>query len=121
MALSKEEVLADLRKARVRKFVYFGAGIGLFLLSTALLVMFFIKRRDWGALALSVVGFIWGAVLLNQSMRARGEEDQAAARLEELEEADPPADSTDHGDPVGEPPWLEPDEDSVERSEPGEP
>ena len=148
MAVTREETLTDLRKARVRKFVYFGAGIGLFCLGMALLVMFLLKRPfDWGALVLAIIGSFWGAIMLNQAMRAREIEDLIRARLEDLEEAGTPeaggsgeadteaeageADRAPQADQAGETgyeasvespaPAGGPGEQQDERSDPGEP
>jgi hypothetical protein len=93
MAVSKEEMLADLRKARIRKFIYFFAGIGLFVLGVALLAAFAVRRRDWGALILGVIGFVWGAIMLNQARHTRDIEEMIRQKLEELEAAGAPQDS----------------------------
>lgn len=68
MDISREEAQADLRQARIRKYVYFGAGIALLILAIVLVVMFFIREsKDWGALALAVAGVIFSLLMLNQA------------------------------------------------------
>lgn len=65
----------DLKKARRRKIYFLLGGLVLFAIGVALLIAFMF-RRDWKAAILGVVAFIWGALLLNQSMRERELEDE---------------------------------------------
>ncbi|HEY5494281.1 MAG TPA: hypothetical protein VIK15_06785 [Candidatus Anoxymicrobiaceae bacterium] len=67
MASSREQVLAGLRKARINKYVYFGAGLGLFVLSILLVVLFVARKHDWGALVLAPIGVVFGVIMLYQS------------------------------------------------------
>lgn len=82
MNISKQEMTEDVAKVHFRKYAYLAAGIGLFVLAVLLVVMYFVRRRDWGALALATAGFVFSGVMLNQAWRMRGLEAVILARME---------------------------------------
>jgi hypothetical protein len=93
------EMRAELKKARFRKFIYFGAGIGLFCLGVALFITFLVRKpHDIPAVILAVVAAIFGALMINQAMRSRETEDELTAKLEDLED---PEDGNDTGPEPG--------------------
>ena len=81
MASSREQVLAGLRKARINKYVYFGAGLGLFVLSILLVVLFVARKHDWGALVLAPIGIVFGVIMLYQSRHMSREVEALEASL----------------------------------------
>ena len=82
MPFSEKEMLEDLHKVRIRKYVYFLGGLGILGLTVALVVLFF-ARRDWPALLLAGVGAFWSVVLLYQARRTRELEALIKTRLAE--------------------------------------
>jgi hypothetical protein len=81
MPFSEKEMLEDLHKVRVRKYVYFLGGLGILGLSVALVVLFFVKH-DWPALLLAAVGAFWSVMLLYNAHRTRRLDGLISARLE---------------------------------------
>jgi hypothetical protein len=80
MMASREQVLAGLRKARLNKYAYFGMGLGCFTLAVLLVVLFFARKHDWGALILAPIGVFFGVVMLYQ-FKSRSRE---VAALEQM-------------------------------------
>jgi len=90
-------MLAERRKAGKNKFVYLGAGIGLFVLSVLLVVLFVVRRtgqmhltRDWGALVLGIVGILFAVIMFYQSANMRRVEESLGEAL--AEEGEPAVD-----------------------------
>jgi hypothetical protein len=81
MPFSEKEILEDLHKVRVRKYVYILGGLGILGLSVVLVVLFFAKR-DWPALLLAGVGIFWSVILFYHAHRTRQLEGLITTRLE---------------------------------------
>lgn len=114
--MERREVEEDLRKVKLQKLLFLFGGLGLFALAIALFINFMVRREVPG-LILACVALIFGALLLNQSMRTREIEDMISEKLESIPgtegppgftgrtgdgEADEPAGDRDRGDEEGE-------------------
>lgn len=128
--VERREVEEDLRKTKLQKILFLFGGLGLFALAIALFVTFMF-RREVPALILACVALIFGALLLNQSMRTREIEDMISARLSALPvlEGEPPGgdagssqESDDESSPEegGEARGPSPGDDGVEGRDGGE-
>lgn len=80
----RETIPKDLKRVSRNKYIYLVAGLVMFALGVALFV-YFIVGRNVPALLLGCVGFVWGALLLNQALRSRDLEDLIDTRLREME------------------------------------
>ena len=78
---SREQVLAALRKARINKYVYFGAALGLIVLSILLVVLYAVGKRDWGALVMAPIGLIFAVIMFYQSRHMSREVEALEASL----------------------------------------
>ncbi len=105
MALSREEMLADLRKARIHKYVYLGASIGLVLLAAALVVAFFVRvpKHDVAAVILAAVGLFFSVLMAHQSVKTGRIEKMIAERLAAAEEDVPGGARAENGGGEGAP------------------
>jgi hypothetical protein len=105
MAVSRDEMLADLKKVRIRRYVYFGAAIVLALLAIALVVAYFVRLpgHDIAAIILATVAVIFGAIMVNQGLRTRKLEALISLRLAE----------SDSGPWEGAPAEAEPEEEDA--------
>ncbi|MHB8894428.1 MAG: hypothetical protein ACYC99_04515 [Candidatus Geothermincolia bacterium] len=104
-AISREEMLADLKKARVHRFTYIGAAIVLALLAMALVVVYFTRYpvHDIAAIILAVVAVIFSVLMTHQSLRTRKIEVAISRRIAELEAGEGvPAGEEPAGDGEGE-------------------
>ncbi len=90
MPFSEKEMLEDLHKVRIRKYVYFLGGLGILGLSVALVVLFF-ARHDWPALLLAAVGAFWSVILVYHAYRTHQLDGLISERLGELR-SEPPGD-----------------------------
>jgi hypothetical protein len=81
MASSRESTLTEVHKVRVRKYVYFGAGIGLIVLAVLLVVLAFTTRRhDVGAMVLAGIAVVFSVLMMLQSRNMRDIEVEMASR-----------------------------------------
>lgn len=87
MAPSREEMLADLKKVRIRKYICLGASIGLPILAAGLVITFFVRTpvHDIGSMILAGVAVIFTGIMINQTIRARQMEQLINQRLSEAE------------------------------------
>ena len=98
---TREQVLAQLRKARLNKYAYFGMGLGCFMLAVLLVILFFTRKHDWGALILAPIGVFFGVIMIYQFKHRSLE---VAALEQALEEGAFDADELDEAGPEeGEP------------------
>lgn len=82
MALSSEEMLADLRKVRIRTYFYLGAAIVLAVLTVALVVSFFVRvPHDLAAIFLAVAAGVFTGIMVNQTVRTRRLVDVISRRI----------------------------------------
>jgi len=81
MALTEKEMREDLRKVRIRKYLYLGGGLGILGLGLALFVIF-IVNRDLPALILAAIGLFWSIMLLYHYMRTRDLEGRIRSKSE---------------------------------------
>ena len=90
--MTRTKVLADLRKARLNKYMYFAGGLGLIVLSILLVVLYAVGKRDWGALILAPIGIIFSVIMFYQSRQMGFAIVQFEAALDEGDFEDEEAD-----------------------------
>lgn len=99
MVISEEEMLADLRKVRVRSHICLAASAVLTVLAAALVVSYFVRLpRDIAALILAAAALVFAGVMANQTVRARRLGAMIAGRLAAAGDGEAPG-----GDPGGAP------------------
>lgn len=84
MEIDGADIQKDLRRTRINKAVYLLAGVGLSGLGAALLVIF-VAGGELPAILLSVVAFIWSALLFNQYRKTRRIVRAMESRLVEMD------------------------------------
>lgn len=93
MVLSEEEMLADLRKVRVRSHIYLAASVVLAVLAAALVVSYFARLpHDIAALILAGAAVVFAGVMANQTVRARRLGAMIEGRLAAAEDGGRPGD-----------------------------
>ena len=107
MVFTEKEMREDLRKVRIRKYLYLGGGLLILALGVALFVLF-ITRMDWAAFALSLIGLFWSIMLYYHFMRTRALEALIRNRVEGA------GDEGESGEAAGEELEVKPDRDGAE-------
>lgn len=74
------EMQKDLAKARRNKVLFLLGGIALFVVGVALIVLY-LAHRELPSLLLGLVSFVWGAILLTQSLKVRDIEELIETRI----------------------------------------
>jgi hypothetical protein len=98
-------MLADIKKARLHKFLYIGAAVLLLAVAIALVVEFFLRvpQHDIAAVILAAVALIFSGLMVNQFLRAGRIEQMISERLAQTEGTASPEDAAENpeeGPPV---------------------
>ncbi|MBN2168568.1 MAG: hypothetical protein JW738_04935 [Actinobacteria bacterium] len=89
--VSREEALKEINKARKWKAFFLVFAAGLFVVGSALVVLF-VTRNEIPALLLGIVAFIWSAVMINQLLKTNNLIGLINARIESFNENGPDKD-----------------------------
>lgn len=84
MALTREEILADLKKVKVRTYMYLGAAVLLAMIAVALVISYYARTpHDVAALLLAGAAVIFTGIMVNQTIRTKKLADLISGKLAE--------------------------------------
>jgi hypothetical protein len=86
MALTREQILVDLRKARFHRIGYIVGSIGLAVLAVGLIIGYFVKvpRHDIVFIIFTIIAIIFSVLMFTQLGRTREQLDELTRQLSEL-------------------------------------